>query len=331
MTCGTATATAGTNVALVKYWGKRDSSLNLPATGSLSLTLRELGTRTTVRFGSVPIDTVTLNGAPADERTLARVRALLDLVRARAGLHDPAEVTTSNSVPTAGGLASSASGFAALALAASRAAGLELGDTELSALARRGSGSAARSVFGGFVEMHPGTRDDGADAVAEPLPAADGWNVRLVVAETAAGPKAIGSTQAMERTAATSPFYAGWLAAVEHDLADARAAVAARDLARLGAVAERSCLRMHATTLGADPPILFWNAATVTAMQVVTDLRAVGISAWFTIDAGPHVKVLCAADDATVVDGALRAAPGVRRTLVASPGPGVRLSQESAT
>lgn len=324
-----ATAIAGTNVALVKYWGKRDRALNLPATGSLSLTLRELGTRTTVRFGTVPADVVTLGDAPADARTVARVRALLDLVRADAGLDAAAEVITTNSVPTAAGLASSASGFAALALAASRAAGLELGGAELSVLARRGSGSAARSVFGGFVEMHRGSREDGRDAFAEPLPAADGWNVRLVVAETAAGPKAVSSTEAMERTTATSPFYPGWLAAVEHDLADARAAVAARDLPRLGAAAERSCMRMHATTLGTEPPILFWNAATVAAMQVVADLRAAGVSAWFTIDAGPHVKVLCAAEDAPVVDGALRAAAGVRRTLIASPGPGVRLSEEA--
>ena len=175
MTLSSCTAIAGTNIALVKYWGKRDAVLNLPATGSLSLTLKELGTRTTVRFGahSGAEDRVRFNGQDPDPATRARIVAFLDLVRERAGIKAPAEVVTENSVPTAAGLASSASGFAALALAASRAAGLALDPAQLSALARRGSGSAARSIFGGFVEMRPGVFADGTDAVAAALPEGD--------------------------------------------------------------------------------------------------------------------------------------------------------------
>jgi diphosphomevalonate decarboxylase len=322
-----ATAVAGTNIALVKYWGKRDQALNLPATGSLSLTLDRLGTRTRVAFdgGTGGRDRVTLDGAPAGEKFAARASAFLDRVRARAGIAARATVETANSVPTAAGLASSASGFAALAVAAARAAGLALSPAELSELARLGSGSAARSIFDGFVEMAPGTRPDGRDAVARPIEAGAGWDVRLVVAITAAGEKTIGSTAAMARTASTSPYYEGWVRSVEGDLAAARAAIAARDLDALGAVAERSALRMHASAMAADPPILYWNAATLAAIATVRALRERGTAAFFTIDAGPHVKVLCAAPDAGGVAAALDGTAGVLRTLVAAPGPGARV------
>ncbi len=327
------TARAGTNIALVKYWGKRDKALNLPATGSLSLTLADLGSETTVRFAgdageSDGSDRVVFGDRAADRKFAERVRVFLDLVRARAELALPAEVVTSNTVPTAAGLASSAAGFAALALAASRAAGLQLSPAELSELARRGSGSAARSIFGGFAEMSAGTRADGSDAVARDLLGESAWNIRLCVAITAEGAKAIGSTAAMERTAQTSPYYQGWLASVPTDLAQARAAVVARDLAGLGAVAERSALRMHACAMAADPYVLYWNPATLAAIATVKQLRASGTAAYFTIDAGPHVKVLCASADAHLVAQALDTTPGVMRVLSLAPGPGAHIVNE---
>ncbi|HSY41938.1 MAG TPA: diphosphomevalonate decarboxylase, partial [Polyangia bacterium] len=215
----------------------------------------------------------------------------------------------------------------ALALAATGAAGLALAPTELSVLARLGSGSAARSIFGGFVEMARGARADGSDAAAHPLEAGGGWNVRLVIAITAAGEKALGSTAAMRRTAQTSPYYEAWIGGVEGDLAAARAAIAGRDLAALGAVAERSAMRMHASAMAADPPILYWNPATIAAISRVRALRAEGASAFFTIDAGPHVKVLCDAREAEAVAAALAETPGVLRTLIAAAGPGARLEE----
>jgi diphosphomevalonate decarboxylase len=325
---GAATAVAGTNIALVKYWGKRDAALNLPAAGSLSLTLDRLGTRTTVRFGpDLAADRVVLDGATAGARAAARVTAFLDRVRARAAIGERAEVVSENSVPTASGLASSASGFAALAVAAARAAGLELSPMALSELARLGSGSAARSIFGGFVEMAPGERADGSDAVAAPLEAG-GFDVRLVVAVTGAGEKPLGSTEAMLHTARTSPFHPAWIASVPGDLREARQALAARDLGWLGAVTERSALRMHASMLAADPAVIYWNAATLAAVNEVRALRGRGVPAWFTIDAGPHVKALCAPVHAEAVAQALAAVPGVLRTIVAAPGPGARLVEE---
>ena len=327
------TARAGTNIALVKYWGKRDATLNLPATGSLSLTLANFGSETTVRFAPDAEspdggDRITLDGTPAPPPFAERVSRFLDLIRhdARVGL--PAEVATHNSVPTAAGLASSAAGFAALALAAARAAGMNLAPSELSALARRGSGSAARSIFGGFVEMAAGTQRNGSDACAQELLPAGAWDVRLVVAIASDGPKAIASSEAMELTAKTSPYYAGWVQAVPQDLVAARAAVLAQDLAGLGRVAERSAMRMHACAMAADPPILYWNAATLAAMDTVRRLRSAGTQAFFSIDAGPHVKVLCATRDAVLVEPALAATPGVLRTLVLAPGPGAEVVRE---
>jgi diphosphomevalonate decarboxylase len=325
----TATAAAGTNIALVKYWGKRDAALNLPATGSLSLTLAELGTRTTVTFDDGARDRFFLDGVPGDDAATARVSRFLDRVRARAGLGARAAVESTNSVPTASGLASSASGFAALAVAATRAAGLTLSPQELSELARLGSGSAARSIFAGFAEMAPGSRADGSDAVARPVEGGAGWELRLVVAVTATGPKPMGSTAAMAHTARTSPYYAAWVAGVAEDLTAARTAIGARDLGALGVVAERSALRMHAAAFAADPGIIYWNPATLAAIDGVRRLRDGGTPVFFTIDAGPHVKALCTAADAPKVAAALAAIPGVLRTQIAAPGPGARLVERA--
>jgi diphosphomevalonate decarboxylase len=177
--------------------------------------------------------------------------------------------------------------------------------------------------------MSAGTRADGADAVARGLLDEKAWDVRLCVAITAEGEKAIGSTAAMERTALTSPYYSAWLAAVPRDLEEACAAVLAHDLATLGPIAERSALRMHACALAADPHILYWNPATLAAMSTVKKLRTNGTSAFFTIDAGPHVKVLCGSADAAIVQAALAATPGVMRVLALAPGQGAHILNET--
>lgn len=324
---GRATAEARTNIALVKYWGKRDATLNLPAAGSLSLTLDGLVTTTTVERTPGAPDQLVLGGEPQTGEPLLRVSRFLDLVRARANTSDGARVTSENSFPTASGLASSASAFAALALAATRAFGLKLAPSELSALARRGSGSAARSLFGGFVEMRPGERPDGADAYAEPIADERFWpELRMVVAVVGGGvPKSVPSRSGMEHTAATSPLYAGWLATVASDLAAARAAISARDLGALGEVAERSALAMHASALAARPAVLYFRGATVEAIHAVRELRAAGVEGYATVDAGPHVKVLCRESAARVIAGRLAEIPGVTSTFVCAPGAGARL------
>jgi len=318
------TARANVNVALVKYWGKRDTALNLPATGSISLTLAELGAEADVGFGGGEADRVAIDGALSTGPEATRVARFLDVVRAEAGCRARATVAMRSTVPRGVGLASSAAAFAALALAASRAAGLALDPPALSVLARRGSGSAARSIFGGFVEWHRGERPDGADSFAEPLVPGDHWDVRTVVAVTSTAPKAVSSRDGMLRAAA-SPFYPAWVAGADADLAEARAAIRSRDLEALGLVAEHSALKMHATGLAARPPLVYWRPATVECMHRVWALRAEGVPAFFTIDAGPQVKVLCAPADAARVAAALEAVPGVERILTCAPGRGAEV------
>lgn len=327
MTAAQVTARACANIALVKYWGKRDAALNLPAAGSLSLTLAALVTETTVAFDpSLPHDELVLDGAGAPT---GRVGELLDLVRDRARIATFARVVSCNHFPTASGLASSASGFAALALAASRAAGLALDARELSILARRGSGSAARSIFGGFVRMHAGARPDGSDAFATPIESPLAERVRMVIAIVGGGaPKTHGSRDAMDHTAATSPYYAGWLALVPKDLAAAEAALARGDLQALGEIAEVNALAMHASAIAARPPVIYWQPATLAALAAVRELRGRGHAAWATMDAGPHVKVLTTAEDAEAVARAMKAVPGVTDTIVSRPGGAAQVLEE---
>jgi diphosphomevalonate decarboxylase len=316
------TARACANIALVKYWGKRDARLNLPAAGSLSLTLDALVTTTQVAFdAALAADEVVLDGAPAAPADVARVSGFLDLVRAAAGTATRARVVSRNEFPTASGLASSASGYAALAVAAAGAAGLEMSPRALSVLARRGSGSAARSLFGGFVRMHAGRADGGDDAFAEPIASPLTERVRLVIAVVGGGvAKAHGSRSAMDHTAATSPLYRAWLELVPRDLAAAEAALAAGDLEQLGAITEGNALAMHASAIAARPAVIYWQPATLAALAEVRALRAAGHAAWATMDAGPHVKVLTSAAEAGAVVAALRGVAGVTDVSIAAAG-----------
>lgn len=325
---GRATARAHANIALVKYWGKRDERLFLPANGSLSLTLDGLFTTTTVAFGEGPQDRLVLDGVEVTGPGLEKVSRFLDLVAGTPGQRPSALVTSRNDVPTAAGLASSASAFAALAMAATAALDRKPDAAELSRLARQGSGSACRSVFGGFVEWRRGERADGEDSHGVLVAPQDHWDVRMLVAVLARQPKAISSREGMRRTVETSPFYPGWLASVPHDLAAARAAVLARDLVALGAVAECSALKMHATTMGAQPPFTYLAPASWAVIQAVWAWRADGLPCYVTMDAGPNVKVLCAAADAGDVATRLRAMPVVTDVLTCGPGPGVVLVGE---
>ena len=321
---GETTARANVNVALVKYWGKRDTSLNLPATGSISLTLAGLWVEATCAFGMGDEDECRIDGAVARDDDGAKVLDFVDLVRREAGIDARARVRTTSGVPRGVGLASSAAAFAALATSVSRAAGLRLEPPALSALARRGSGSAARSVFGGFVEWHRGERPDGRDSIAEPLLSPEAWNLCMVIAVTSTERKPVSSREGMRRAAA-SPFYPAWVQAAERDLAAARRAIAARDLDALGLVTERSALAMHAVGLAAEPPLFYWRGATVDCIHRVWALRAEGTRAYVTIDAGPQVKVLCEEGDGPRVADTLRDVPGVERVLTCVPGGGVEV------
>jgi len=314
---------ARSNIALVKYWGKADPTLNTPAVGSISITLDALWTDTSIRFDrALKADRLVLDGVERADQ-LARVTRCLDLVRARAGTDLRALVISDNNFPTAAGLASSASGFAALVGAAAAALEQSWPARDLSILARRGSGSAARSIFGGFVEMHAGHAPDGSDSFAEPLAAATDWPLHVLVAITALAEKAVGSGPGMTRSAESSPYYSQWVATHPADMAIARSAIHDRDFARLADVAEASCLKMHAAAMSTVPPLLYWNGPTVDCLNRVRALRADGVPAFFTIDAGPQVKVVCLPEAAEQVRMALLEVPGVQKIISTGLGPGL--------
>ncbi|MDQ0955777.1 diphosphomevalonate decarboxylase [Streptomyces phaeochromogenes] len=299
------------------------------------MTLDVFPTTTRVRLDpGAEHDTAALNGVPATGETLRRITAFLELVRERAGCDRRAVVDTRNTVPTGAGLASSASGFAALAVAAAAAYGLALDATALSRLARRGSGSASRSIFGGFAVWHAGrgtgtAADADLGSCAEPVPAA-GIDPALVIAVVSAGPKAVSSREAMRRTVDTSPLYRPWAASSRDDLDAMRAALRRSDLDAVGEIAERNALGMHATMLAARPAVRYLSPATVTVLDSVLQLRRDGISAYATMDAGPNVKVLCRRADAPLVAQVVRGAVSQGSVLVAGPGDGARLLSEGA-
>lgn len=350
----TATATAHPSLALAKYWGKMSVGINVPATSSVGVTLGAMSTRTTVHARrSVPHrtartdragpehgleDTVVLDGREQDpERFQEFFRAVRDLLRRyeeRRSLDALSAwqftVESENTFPTGAGLASSAAGFAALA-AACCAAALHVfrsnaGDNfhdpdreELSALARIGSGSACRSIHGGFTRWRAGAKN------AEQLYPESWWpELRVVVLPVTTGMKPSSSRDAMNLTRETSPFFRAWTEDAPSIAAEIEAAIAVRDLDRLGTATRLSYLRMFATMFGASPPVLYWLPQSLEIIRGVEELRRSGVPAWETMDAGPQVKVL------TVADHAQRIAERFRSLLPIAPtisplGPGVTI------
>jgi diphosphomevalonate decarboxylase len=311
---------ASPSLALLKYWGKLEGEENLPATPSLAVTLGGLFTETWVR--EAPTDSVTIAGELQDGK---RFQRFFDNLRSRLGIDGHFEARSGNSFPTAAGLASSSSGFAALAGACARTAGRELPGGEISALARVGSVSAARSVFGGFVLLPAGARS------AVQVHDARHWpDLRIVVAVTHHGPKTVSSREGMARTSATSPFFRQWISQSQALLPEAVAALRSRDLEKLGDLVRTSCAMMHATALAARPPVLYWIPATVAVMDACRELRNQGTGAWETIDAGPQVKILCAAGDVErVIRRVKEVAPGIQ-TISCFPGEGMTVTAAEA-
>ena len=319
-----ASAKANTNIALIKYWGKRDEKLFLPMNSSLSITLDRFYTVTTVEFSeSFSKDIFLLNNQAAGEGEAQKVFKFLDRLRKLADVKLSAVVTSENKVPTAAGFASSASGFAALAAAGAKALSLDLNDRELSKLTRQGSGSACRSVYGGYVEWQKGEREDGEDSFAKQLLPEESWNISILSIMVASEQKKVSSREGMKSTVETSPFYSGWLQTVEKDLEKAKEAIKYRDFESLGEVVEANALKMHATMLGAEPPIIYWQSGTLEVMHQVQKLRACGISAFFTIDAGANVKVLCLPQEERQVYESLSDLPSVQGVITCHPGSGV--------
>lgn len=317
-----ATALAHPNIAFIKYWGNQDDSLRLPVNPSLSMNLESLQTVTSVIFDeTLTADTLTINGRPVMGPALERVVSQLNFVRAAAGRPWPAHVESQSNFPAGSGIASSASAFAALSLAAAAAAGLMLDEAGLSRLARRGSGSASRSVPGGYCEWFTGN-DESSYAVSLAPP--EHWALRDIVAIVSQAHKAVGSTGG-HRLAATSSLQAARIAGVEARLAACRAALLACNLADMGPVIEEDAVIMHAVMMTSRPPLYYWNAATIAIIQAVQQWRAEGLAVYFTIDAGPNIHLICEAAQAEAVEAAVSKIPGVETVLSSGPGGPARL------
>ena len=322
----TATAIAHSNIALAKYWGKRSGRGNYPAVPSLSVTLAGLSTRTTVTFDrSLQRDELVLDGIEASHATLGRTAALLHAVRESARSATYARVTSANDFPTASGLASSASGFAALALAATTAAGLDWSAERVSDLARRASASAARSLFGGFVELAEGPNAPTGDEIlsARQVAPASHLDLAVLVCITTEAPKSVASTAGMLETQKKSPYWSAWRGEASRLCTCIREALLRRDFHALGELSESSALAMHACAMAAG--VVYVSGSTLDVIARVRSLRNEGVGAYATMDAGPHVKVLVEGKDVERARAQLAQLPAVKRILEARPGEGARV------
>jgi len=316
-----ASAAAHPNIALIKYWGKNRTSGNLPAVDSLSVTLAAMRTQTEVDFGAdVTEDELILNGRPQPYER-GRLKACLDALRTLAGTTRHARVRSDNDFPTGAGLASSASGYAALVTAGAAALGLDPGDPRLHDAARIGSGSAPRSLMGGFVVLR--RTADGTQC--EQLLAPDAWPLDVVIAVVSESEKAVSSRDGMTSSQQTSPYYASWVATHAKDMSDAQEFIRNRDFSGLAATAEHNCLKMHAVMLASRPALIYWTPATIGCIEVVQDMRSNGVPVFFTIDAGPQVKAICLSESTELVASALSGVPGVQRVMTGGLGSGPML------
>jgi len=302
----TVIASANANIALIKYWGKRDEFFMLPTKSSISVSLDALKTTTEIGFGDS--DTIKINGVFARDNANVKILRFLHVFRKKFAacklFHDSSlqdkflqdmffQIGSVNNFPTAAGLASSASGFAALAKGLNELCGLKLDSKELSILARRGSGSASRSIVGGFNLWHKGVCPQGSDSYSEQIFKADHWpDLRIIITVVQAKQKPISSTQAMQVTVKTSKIYQDWLGTSERRIKPMLNAIANKDLESLGELAQVDCLEMHETMHTSVPVINYWTDKTIKIIELVNRLRADGIQCYFTIDAGPNVKIL---------------------------------------
>ncbi len=321
------TAKAHSNIALVKYWGKGDEKLRLPVNSSAAIALDNLTTTTTVEFQeNLTADQVDLVGEGFEVGEVEKVSKHLDRVRLLAGITTKAKVVSQNSFPKAAGMASSASGFAALSAAAAAAAGLQLSEKELSILARQGSGSASRSVPGGVSVWHAGTSNE--TSYAEQIEYPKDWDIRvlLVMAEDTSAKK-VGSTEGMA-LATTSPYFQIAVREAEANIKKLQASMGAGDWRAFGKVVEDECFRLHTLCMTETPNILYWRGVTVEVFQKLLSLRERGVMAFFTVDAGPHVHVVCQGKDVTRVKAELEQLGGIKTIIECGIGEGARLVEQ---
>jgi diphosphomevalonate decarboxylase len=319
----TATAVAHPNIAFIKYWGNRNHELRLPSNGSISMTLGKLETQTTVSFDTnLDLDEVTINDSRISGIGLSRVSKHLNVIRKLASLEHKAKVISDSNFPIGTGIASSASGFAALTLAASAAAQLDLSQKELSRISRLGSGSACRSIFGGYVEWETGETD--LESFAQPLASIEHWNLIDLVAITDNEHKETGSTSG-HRLADSSPLQLARVQDTGRRLQLCKDALMEKDFQSLASIAEEDSNMMHAVMMTSSPSLLYWRPPTLKIMQSVVDWRRDGLEVFYTIDAGPNVHCICSEDDAPEIKDYLLDFDGVIDVIQGNTGDDARL------
>ncbi len=319
-------AVARANIAFIKYWGNLNDDLRLAMNGSISMTLDMLRTVTTVELSpALAEDEIEVDGVEPFPGAKARIVAHLDRLRTLAGKPLKARVASVNDFPTGVGLASSASGFAALTLAAAAAFEMGLEDRELSALARLGSGSATRSIWGGYVEWVAGTEHE--ESFASQMAPPEHWEICDCIALVSTETKAVASSEG-HKLAKSSPLYSARLSQVKEDLDRVREAILSRDFESLGSVAEREALSLHAIMMTSQPSLLYWTPATVRVIKEVRNWREEGRSVYFTIDAGPNLHLLTLPSGVEEIERALGKVEGVKQVIVCRPGQGAGLIEE---
>ncbi len=323
MSQNTATAIAHPNIAFIKYWGNRDQTLRLPENSSISMNLEELVTRTRITFDpAFTSDIFDLNGLRQSGPALQRVTSQLNVIRGIRGIATRAHVMSENNFPVGAGIASSASAFAALTVAAVNAMGLEMSEKDLSRLARRGSGSACRSIPTGYVEWYRGTSDMDSFAVSIGKP--NHWHLVDCITVVTAAHKKTGSSEG-HKLASSSPFQAVRIADADRRIDRCRDALLARDFEAFAEIIEEDSNMMHAVMMTSRPALLYWEPATIEIMKAVQSWRKTGIPAAYTIDAGPNVHILCEESALENVKHRLASIPGVKEVLVAHPGSGAKI------
>jgi len=317
------TAKAPANIAFIKYWGKKDEKLRLPANSSISMNLSNAFTVTSVEFNSrLTSDELIINGSISSRDEIRRVSNHLNLIRNLSKIKDFARVESKNNFPKGSGIASSASGFAALTVAATGATGLQLSEKELSILARLGSGSACRSVPDGFVEWKYGETSE--ESYADSLFTPDYWKICDLIAIVGENSKKVSSTEG-HAIAETSPFYKTRIAGMEDKIREIKSAMKARDFTKFGEILEAEAINMHAVMMTSDPPLYYWLPETLKVMAQVVELRSGGLACYFTIDAGPNVHIICNEADADKIKSKLSEVTGVKQVLVNTPAEGAKI------
>jgi diphosphomevalonate decarboxylase len=323
-----ATAIANANMALSKYWGKRSTDPILPQNGSISMTLDGAETTTTVEFSeNYKEHQVIINDEEfkKDEKDLP---GHLERIMKRAGVEGVhAKVVSNSTIPIAAGLASSAAGFSAVTYAAAEALDLKLSEKELSIMTRMGSGSACRSIAGGFVEWYRGELDDGSDSFAESIVDENYWpEFRIIATIISEKKKAVSSRAGMAQTVETCPFYDAWLEDIKNDLDAIREGIKERNFTKVGEVAEFNAVKMHSTMMTTKPGIFYWIAETMSIIHEIRQMREEGVDVYFTMDAGPNVAVMCLERDVVSVNRRLQSLDGVIKTIISKPGKGAYIT-----